>query len=69
MINQAYHQFLLDENRSLRQVLLKQLKERQHIDSELQDIRDQLRWHEQQEALAFRGIGALAHQSKHMNAN
>lgn len=62
-INPAYHQFLRDENRAMRDLLRKLYEERQHLQCELLDLRDLLRFYEQQEALPFRGFGRLPHKS------
>jgi len=62
-INPAYHQFLVDENKAMRDLLRKLYEERQHMQCELLDLRDLLRWHEQQEARPFRGSGVLPHKS------
>jgi hypothetical protein len=69
MINPAYHQFLVDENRAMRDLLRKLYEERQHMQCELLDLRSLVTWHEQQEALPFRGFGAVPHQSKSTLAN
>jgi hypothetical protein len=69
MINPAYHQFLIDENRSMRDLLRKLYKERQWMECELLDLRSLLRFHEQQEARSLKVSGVLAHQSTTTNTH
>ena len=68
-INPAYYKFLLDENRAMRDLLRKLYEERQHMQCELLDLRDLLRFHEQQEAHALKVSGALAHKSISINTH
>lgn len=68
MINPAYHQFLIDENRAMRDLLRKLYQERQDMQCELLDLRSLVDWHEQQESLSLKRFGALAHKSTHINA-
>lgn len=69
MINPAFHQFLLDENRAMRDLLRKLYEERQHMQCELLDLRDLLRWHEQQEARSSRVFPATTHTSTLINTH
>jgi hypothetical protein len=69
MINPAYHQFLIDENRSMRDLLRKLYKERQWLESELLDLRGLLQFYEQQEARSLKVSGALAHKSTTTNTH
>lgn len=62
-INAAYHKFLQDENRAMRDLLRKLYQERQWMQCELLDLRDSLRSLERQEALSFKGSGVLTHKS------
>ena len=62
-------QFLVDENKAMRDLLRNLYKERQWMQCELLDLRDLLRFYEQQEALPFRGFGRLPHKSLTTVAN
>lgn len=68
-INPAYHQFLLDENKAMRDLLRKLYQERQWMQCELLDLRSLVTWHEQQEARSLKVSGALAHKSTTVNAH
>jgi hypothetical protein len=68
MVNPAYHKFVQDENRMLRERLLSLIKENEDLQCELLDIRDLLTWHEQK-ALPFKGFGAVVHQSMQEEAH
>ena len=68
-INPAYHQFLVDENRSMRDLLRKLYKERQWLESELLDLRGLLQFYEQQEARSLKVSGVLAHKSTSINTH
>lgn len=54
MINPAFHKFLLDENKAMRDLLRKLYEERQSLLSELLDVRGSLSDLEQQEARSRR---------------
>ena len=69
MINPAYHQFLVDENRAMRDLLRKLYQERQWMQCELLDLRSLLQWHEQQEARSLKVSGVLAHKSTSVNTH
>jgi len=68
-INPAYHQFLVDENKAMRELLRNLYKERQWMQCELLDLRDLLRFYEQQEARSLRVSGVLAHKSTSTNTH
>lgn len=68
-INPAYHQFLVDENKAMRDLLRKLYAERQHMQCELLDLRGLLLWHEQQEARSLKVSGVLAHKSTVVNTH
>lgn len=68
-INPAYHQFLLDENKAMRDLLRKLYQERQWMQCELLDLRSLVTWHEQQEARSLKVSGALAHKSTTVNTH
>lgn len=69
MINAAYHQFLIDENKAMRDLLRKLYAERQWFECELLDLRDSLRFYEQQEARSLRGFPRSIHQSSNNNTH
>ena len=69
MINPAFHQFLLDENKALRVLLRKLYEERQHMQCELLDLRDILKDYEYQEARSFRGFGAARNKDRLIHTN
>lgn len=54
MINPAFHKFLLDENKAMRDLLRNLYAERQSLLSELLDLRGSLSVLEQQEARSRR---------------
>ena len=69
MINRAFHQFLLDENKAMRVLLRKLYEERQHMQCELLDLRDTLKDYEQREALSFKGFGAARRKDSFIHTN
>ena len=68
-INPAYHQFLIDENKAMRDLLRKLYQERQWMQCELLDLRSLVTWHEQQKARSLKVSGALAHKSTSVNTH
>ena len=69
MINPAYHKFVLDENKAMRDLLRKLYKERQWLECELLDLRSSLQSFEQREARSLRGYGELPHKSTSVNTH
>ena len=68
-ISPAHHQFLIDENKSMRELLRKLYEERQYMRWQIIDLRGLVEFYEQKEAHALKVSGALGDQSKLINTH